>query len=207
MLRNSSISSLAPKKTCVWSWIVVGLISRMLSLPFVPIPPAISMMKDAGLHSYKSLSSPFGDALLFGYRNIPPYIKVRWKSAIKVPIYLGTQNVRQKPVRKPGVYILLYFLIYKKKDINYVFHILIWTLPLWNWVFVINLLFLNESFNPRIPGGKVRFIYRVLHESRLHLNIWSTKNEFSFIQKTKKKWVFSCILFIYIDHIDKKRRL
>ena len=86
---------------------------------------------------------------------------------------------------------------YNKKDNNYVFYILIWTLPLWNWVFVINLLFLNESFNPRIPGGKVRFIYRVLHESRLHLNIWSTKNEFSFIQKTKKKWVFSCILFDY----------
>ena len=87
-LCSSLISSLAPKKTWVRSCIVVGWMSKIFCFPFVPIPPATSIIKEAGLHSYSSRSFPLGDALLLGYKKIPPYIKVRWKSAMNVPMYL-----------------------------------------------------------------------------------------------------------------------
>ena len=42
-------------------------------MPLVARPPACSMMKAMGMHSYRSLSLPRGAALVPGYMKIPPY--------------------------------------------------------------------------------------------------------------------------------------
>ena len=42
-------------------------------VPVVARPPACSMMKAMGMHSYRSLSLPRGAALVPGYMKIPPY--------------------------------------------------------------------------------------------------------------------------------------
>ena len=43
-------------------------------MPVVARPPACSMMKAMGMHSYRSLSLPRGAALVPGYMKIPPYL-------------------------------------------------------------------------------------------------------------------------------------
>lgn len=58
----------------------VGCISSILSLPAVPLPPAISMIWLIGLHSYSKRSFPFGLLLSSGYIKIPPLISVRCRS-------------------------------------------------------------------------------------------------------------------------------
>ncbi len=52
----SCTSSGEPSTTGTLWWIESGLMSRTFIAPVVAIPPACSMMKAMGLHSYNSLS-------------------------------------------------------------------------------------------------------------------------------------------------------
>lgn len=112
MERYSFISSGEPRTTGTRWWIDVGWMSRTFMDPVVAMPPACSMMKAMGLHSYSSLSwqensrnqtwcqshlfwtmkratltLPLGLLTLAGYKKMPPYTKVRWTSATMEPTY------------------------------------------------------------------------------------------------------------------------
>ncbi len=83
---------------------VCGCTSSMSPLPSEPLPPACSAMNEAGLASYSSLSLPPGEDALAGYRNTPPYIRVRWKSAMNVPIYLDRHMDSTEQYKQTKIY-------------------------------------------------------------------------------------------------------
>lgn len=113
MERYSFTSSGDPRTTGTRWWMEVGWTSRTFPEPVVAMPPACSMMKAMGLHSYSSLSwqgpsgsqiycqpnhlfgrtsrgkltLPLGLFTLAGYKKMPPYTKVRWTSATMEPTY------------------------------------------------------------------------------------------------------------------------
>ena len=57
----------------ILSQVRVVISMRVTHVPVVARPPACSMMKAMGMHSYRSLSLPRGAALVPGYMKIPPY--------------------------------------------------------------------------------------------------------------------------------------
>uniref|UniRef100_A0A0E9WGQ4 Uncharacterized protein n=1 Tax=Anguilla anguilla TaxID=7936 RepID=A0A0E9WGQ4_ANGAN len=62
----SCTSSGEPSTTGTLWWMDSGLMSSTFMVPVVAIPPACSMMKAIGLHSYSSLSFPLGLFTLAG---------------------------------------------------------------------------------------------------------------------------------------------
>ena len=60
-------------KYIITSKVRVLMFMRVTHVPVVARPPACSMMKANGMHSYRSLSLPRGAALVPGYMKIPPY--------------------------------------------------------------------------------------------------------------------------------------
>ena len=110
--RKSLTLSADPIKMGARSWMSVGLMSRIPMSPFVALPPACSMIKAIGLHSYCRRSCKRSDGRvnivilerecqynvhtlpegLFdvaGYMKIPPYLRVRCMSDTIEPTYLA----------------------------------------------------------------------------------------------------------------------
>ena len=69
----STISRLPQKKGTRWCN-SEGSISKILSNPLEAFPPACSVRKAIGLHSYNSRNFPLGDCEVEGYIYTPPFI-------------------------------------------------------------------------------------------------------------------------------------
>jgi hypothetical protein len=86
---SSSTFSREPAKNAERSWIAVGWMSSIGVRPLEAIPPACSIRKPMGEHSYSRRSLPcgfFGSLISAGYMKMPPYSSVRWMSATIDPM-------------------------------------------------------------------------------------------------------------------------
>ena len=64
-----------------------GIRSSTRVRPSVAAPPACSTRYASGNASLRSRSFPFGSFAVAGYRNTPPFNRLRWKSATRLPMY------------------------------------------------------------------------------------------------------------------------